>query len=188
MNRILFASALAAALAAAPILALAGPNDEAAGAGRHGRAGAEHGGRRFGRHARRGMRVLKSLDLTDAQKALIADGRAAAEPVRTELRAKIATLFEAPKSPTTPTDGQGAVDERKARREKIRALIEAARTQVEPSAQKFVAALTVEQKSKLSELAQKHGKAFDEAKFTKRLAGMLLAPGRHGHHGRHGQR
>lgn len=181
MNRILLASALVAALAAAPILALAGPNDGAA-AGRHRHAGAGRD------HARRGLRVLKALELNDAQKAILADGRAAAEPVRADLRAKIKALFEAPKSPTTPTEGQGNADERKARREKIRALIEAARAQVEPSAQKFVGALTVEQKSKLSELAQKHGKTFDEAKFTKRIAGMLLAPGRHGHHGRHGPR
>jgi Spy/CpxP family protein refolding chaperone len=185
MNRILFASALAAALAATPILALAGPNE---GAARPGRAGAERGGRGHGRHARHGLRVLKSLDLTDAQKALLADGRAAAEPVRADLRAKIRALFEAPKSPTTPTEGQGGLDERKARREKIRALMEAARAQVEPSAQKFVAALTVEQKTKLSELAQKHGKAFDEGKFSKRIAGLMLAPGRHGHYGRHGRR
>ena len=193
MNRMLFASALAAALAAAPLFALAGSNDGVGKAGkhRHARPGMDAGGavaeRGLGRHAmrheRRSLRVLKALDLTDAQKALIADGRAAAEPIRQDLRTKIEALFQTATTPTTPTEGQNQADVRKARREKIHALIDAARTQVEPSAVKFVAALSPEQKAKLAERAQKHGKTFDEAKFTKRIAGMFLAPGHRGHRG-----
>ncbi len=187
MNRFLFASALAAALAAAPLVALASPSgDGRPAAGRAGHDGAGRAGRRM-RHramerARHGMKILKSLDLTDAQKALLADGRAGAEAVRADLRAKMKALFE------TPVTGEKTDDLRAARRAKIKEMVEAARAQVEPSAAKFVASLSPEQKAKLSELAQKHGKTYDEAKFTKRIAGIFLAPkGMHGQrHGRHG--
>jgi Spy/CpxP family protein refolding chaperone len=186
MNRFLFASALAAALAAAPLVALAGPNrDGRPGAGRAGQEGAGRAGRRMRhrgmRRARHAMKVLKSLDLTDAQKALLADGRAGAEAVRADLRARIKAVFE------TPVTGEKPDEMRAARRAKIKEMIEAARTQVEPSAAKFVSALSPEQKAKLSELAQKRGKTFDEAKFTKRVAGLFLAPkSERGH--RHGDR
>ena len=175
MNRFLFASALAAVLAAAPLAALAGPSsDGRPAAGRAGRDGAGRAGHRMRhramRNARHTMKVLKSLDLTDAQKALLADGRAGAESVRADLRTKIKAVFE------TPVTGDKPEDLRAARRAKIKELMEAARTQVEPSAAKFVSALSPEQKAKLAEAAQKHGKTFDEAKFTKRVAGLFLAP------------
>ena len=186
MNRILFATALAAALAAAPLVAVAGPHrDGRPAAGRAGQDGAGRAGHRMRhramRRARHGMKVLKSLDLTDAQKALLADGRAGAESVRADLRAKIKAVFE------TPVTGDKPEDLRAARRAKLKELIEAARTQVEPSAAKFVAALSPEQKAKLTALAAKHGKSYDEAKFTTRVAGLFLAPKpAHGH--RHGKR
>ncbi len=185
MNRILFASALAAVLAAAPLVAFAGPNDKDSGPGRKGRGsmGERGPGRRALRHERRGLRALKALELTDSQKALLADGRAASEPVRQDLRTKIRAVFDADAKPTTPTDGQSPVAERVARREQIRALIAAARTQVEPSARTFVASLSVEQKAKLAERALKHDRTFDEAKFTQRVAGLFLAPKHRRHHG-----
>jgi len=183
MNRILFASALTVVLGAAPMVAFAGPKDgDGAAPAARGFAGRGHAGRGRFERARKGLRFLKSLELTDAQKALLADGRAQAEGVRKDLREKIAALLK------TPVTGENAEQLRKDRRAKIRELVEAARGQVEPSAAKFVAALTPEQKAKIAEAATKHGKTYDEAKFTKRISMLMLAPGRHGHGHRHGGR
>ena len=159
MNRTLFASALAAALIAAPICASAGPDEEAprrgpdraAAAGepaRHGleRMGTRHRGpgRRGHRHGRRAVKALRALELTDAQRALLADGRAGAESVRADLRVKIKAALE------TPITGGNEAELRKARREKMRELVIAARSQVLPSAEKFVAALSPDQKARLA--------------------------------------
>lgn len=186
MNRFLFASALAAALAAAPLVALAGPHrDGRPAAGRAGEDGAGRAGRRLRhramRNARHVMKVLKALELTDAQKALLADGRAGAETVRADLRAKLKAIFE------TPVTGEKPEEARAARRAKVKETIEAALRQLEPAATKFVGSLSPEQKAKLAARAQQHGKTFDEAKFTKRVEGLFLAPKPERGH-RHGRR
>ena len=92
MNRVLVASALVAAMAAAPIVAFAGPDGREPAPRGAGRRGHERGG--FGHRRHGGLKVLKALDLTDGQKALLADGRAQAEPVRADLRAKIEALIK----------------------------------------------------------------------------------------------
>jgi Spy/CpxP family protein refolding chaperone len=181
MNTLILSASLVAAVVAAPLVASAAPREGRPGRARpagdraEGGRGLRH--RHARRHARHGLRMLKSLDLTDAQKALLADARAGADPVRSDLRAKVRAILE---TPVTPTDGQDAAAARAARRAKVKEAVQAAVAQVEPSATKLVFALSPEQKAKLAEHAAKHGKTFDEAKLTKRVARFLLAPGRHG--------
>ena len=85
MNRSFLALACVGGFLLAP-LALAGPGG---GAGRHGQ---RHG-------QRHGMaRGLRALELTDAQKAQWREARAAAEPVREDLRTQIVALRQARKA------------------------------------------------------------------------------------------
>jgi Spy/CpxP family protein refolding chaperone len=170
---ILFAS-LAAAILAAPVLsapsASAAPGDPVDGAAKPG-AGLR-GERRANRGARRAMRFLRRLELSEAQKAQLGEARTAAEPVRADARAKIRAILEAAR--TGPRDEAARTQVRA----QVKAVREAAAAQVEPSARRLLESVTPEQRARLAERAAKHGKTLDDAKLLKRIERALLA-GRH---------
>ena len=162
MNRTLLAIACVSAVALAPF-ALAAPGDGAGHPGRHARQA---------RLARREHRFLKSLELTDAQKAQWKDARLAADPVREDLRTQIRAMREAFKA------GEKTPEARAAFRAKRKATVDAALAAVAPSAARLVASLTPEQRAKLEARAKAHGKTLDDAKLTRRIERLLLARGR----------
>lgn len=178
MKRIL-SFALAATLLAAAVapVASAGPRER----GGRGRAFA---GREAGPRARlarkmavrrhRAHKLLKALELTDAQKQALKEAREGVATVRQDLGAKIRALLEQARK------GERTPESRKAVCEQVKAAVTSARTAVEPSATRFVASLSAEQKAKLAEKAKAHGKTFEEARLVKAIEGMLIAPGRHG--------
>ena len=173
-------AAVAAAVVAAPI-ALAEPGDGAAAppAPAPGAApAARHGGRFLRRHAMRAQRFLRLLDLSDAQRTQLADARTAAEPIRQDARTKVrAILEEARKGERTP-------DTRTKVREQVKAVLQAAATQVEPSAKRLLDSLTPEQRARLAERATKHGKTLDDAMLLRRFERLVLAPAGAGRHER----
>ncbi|MFO0933885.1 MAG: Spy/CpxP family protein refolding chaperone [Planctomycetota bacterium] len=189
MNRIVPVVLGLAALVAAPALALAGPGQGAGrrpvaerdGAGRDGLARRGPGARRLAKFRHRAHKVMKALDLTEEQKAALKTSREAASTVRDDLKAKIQSIVAAARQ------GEKTPEARKAAREQIKAAIEGALKAVEPSASRFVGALSAEQKAKLAEKAKAHGKTFDEAKLVKLVEGVLIAPKGHAGH-RHGRR
>ena len=169
--RFLLAATLLGSLALAPV-ALAG--DEAAPArGPH----ARHEGGRFANRRHRAMRLLRALDLTDAQKAALKDARTSAEPVRTDMHAKLRALF-------AQARGTGVSAEDRAKlREQAKAIVTAARASVEPQAQRILGSLTAEQKAKVAEIAAKHGKTAPagtnvDARLLKGIERLLLMPDR----------
>jgi Spy/CpxP family protein refolding chaperone len=167
----LLLASVAAAILSAP-MALASPGDPGENAPKQGRA-ARHEGRALRRMgARRAARFLRLLELSDAQKAQLSDARTAADPVRVDARAKVrAILEEAKKGERTP-------DTRAKVREQVKAVLAAARSQVEPSAKRMLDALTADQRAKLAERAAKHGKTLDDAKLLQRFERVILAPAR----------
>jgi hypothetical protein len=171
-------------VAAGPSLASPRGGDGAARARAHG-----HRGDRFERRQERmrhrrhhAMKLLKAMNLSDAQKADLKASREAAATVREDLRAKITAII------ADARKGERTKENRKAAHEKIKAAVASAREAVAPSATRFVASLTPEQKKNLADRASKHGKTFDEAKLTKAIEGMLIAPDRGGRRGRHADR
>ena len=178
-----------AALIAVPAVAFAGPGEGdgrkpaaargVAGRERAGRQGP--GARRLAKFRHHAHKVMKALDLTDEQKAALKTSREAASTVRDDLKAKIQSIVAAARQ------GEKTPETRKAAREQIKAAIEGARKAVEPSASRFVGALSAEQKAKLAEKAKARGKTFDEAKLVKLVEGVLIAPKGHAGH-RHGRR
>src|SRR5437867_12748772 len=85
--RLVLAASLLGSLALAPV-AFAG-GEAAPSRGPH----ARHEGGRLANRRHRAMRLLRALDLTEAQRAALKDARAAAEPVRTDMRTKLRALF-----------------------------------------------------------------------------------------------
>jgi Spy/CpxP family protein refolding chaperone len=172
-------ASVAAAVVAAP-LALAAPGDGApaappapgapgaAPAARHERGMLRRGARR------RAMRFLRLLDLSDAQKAQLSDARTAAEPVRKDAREKVRAILEEVRK------GERTPETRAKVREQVKAVLQAAATQVEPSAKRLLDSLTPEQRARLSERAAKHGRTLDDAKLLRRFERLVLAPGLHG--------
>jgi hypothetical protein len=166
------------ALAAVPAVASAAPKDGARG-GRAGRGQRMERVHRAMHRRDRAARLLKAMNLTEEQKTALKTAREAAAPVREDLAAKIQAIREEAKK------GERTPQHREAVRAQVKAAVAAAFQAVEPSAQRFVGALSAEQKAELAKRAQAHGKTFDEAKLAKALERMLLAPaGRHGGHGR----
>ena len=120
------------------------------------------------RGAMRAQRLLRLLDLSDAQKAQLADARTAAQPIREDARAKVrAILEEAKKGERTP-------ETRAKVREQVKAVLEGAAKEVEPSAKRLLDSLTAEQRARLSDRAAKHGKTIDDAKLLKRFERLIL--------------
>ena len=145
-----------------------------------GRGGPRHGplARKMHLQQRKTMRLLRLLELSDAQRQLVADGSALAAPVREDLRAKVHAIFEdARTSPRTK-------ETRVAVRGKVKAAMQAALASLEAPARRLLDSLTPDQKAKLEAKAKEHGKTFDEQKLTKAFEGLFLAP----KHGRHGPR
>ena len=164
MKRILILGGLLASAIAFSAVAIAEPR----GAGADGARAHRHG-RMHQRLA--GRRLLKDLNLTDAQKACIKESRQATEAVRADLRAKIqAILAEA-------RPGERTKDSRKAAREKVRAAIEAAVGCVQPQAQKILDSLTADQKAMLVRAAAAHGRTADDASLVKGISRLLLRGG-----------
>lgn len=183
MTRLPLAAALAALLVAAPGIASAGPRDgdrPAHGMGA-GRGGPRHGPleQRLHRQHRKMLRVLRMLELTDAQRQLVAEGSALAAPVRHDLRARIQAIFEDARTSPRTQETRAAV------RAQVKQAVQSALASLEAPARKFLEALTPEQKAKLEAKAKEHGKTFDEQKLLKGFEGMLLAP-KHGGHGPRG--
>jgi len=161
MNRTLLAVACVAAVALAPF-AIAAPGDGAGHPGRHARQA---------RLARREHKFLKSLELTDAQKAQWKDARLAADPVREDLRTQVGAMREAFKA------GEKTPEARAAFRAKRKATVDAALAAVAPSAARLVASLTPEQRAKIDARAKAHGKTIDDARLTRRIERLLLMRG-----------
>lgn len=178
MIRLPLAAVLAALFAIAPTASYAGPGDGAPGPGRAGhgpRAGVAFARMhaRMHRQQRKTARLLRLLELSDAQRAIVAEGSALASPVRRDLHAKVRAIFEdAWTSPRTK-------ESRQAIRAKVKATVQAALASLETPARKLLDALTPEQKAKLEAKAKEHGRTFDETKLLRAFEGMLLAP-RHG--------
>lgn len=189
MNRIVPLVLGLAALVAAPAVALAGPGKaggrrpvaERDGAGRNALGRQGPGARRLAKFRHRAHKVMKTLDLTEEQKAALKASREAASTVREDLKAKLQAIVAAARQ------GEKTPEARKAAREQLKAAIEGARKAVEPSASRFVGSLSAEQKAKLAEKAKAHGKTFDEARLVKLVEGVLIAPKGHAGH-RHGRR
>ncbi len=186
MKRTLLLTAILA-LVATPVLAVSALADPGDGAGRGAQAAPEG---RFGRHgcagrfARRAMmrrakamRLLRALDLTDEQKTALKSARDATQTVREDAHAQIrAILADAWKA------GDRSEAARKAVREKVKGVLESARTAVEPQAKGLVASLSAEQRAKIDQIAKEHGKTVDDAKLLKGVEHLLLMPRfRHGH-------
>ena len=167
--RFLLAAALLGSLTLAPV-ALAGA-EAAPARGPHARQ-ARHEGGRFANRRHRAMRLLRALDLTDAQKAALKDARTSAEPVRTDMRTKLRALFEQARAAGT------APEDRAKLREQAKAIVTAARASVEPQAQRILGSLTAEQKAKVAEIAAKHGRTADDARLLKGIERLLLMPDR----------
>lgn len=178
MQRLLtYALALSLLAAAAAPVASAHPRDRA-GRGRA-FAGREAGprarlARKVAHRRHRAHQLLRALELTDAQKQALQEAREGAATVRTDLASKVRSILEQART------GERTPEARKAVREQVKAAIVSARTAVEPSAARFVASLSADQKAKLAEKAKARGKTFEEPKLVKAISGMLIAPGRHG--------
>jgi len=179
MSRLSLAAFLAALLAIAPAASYAGPG-EGAGPGRGGPRGGPRAGAAFGRmHARmhrqhrKTARLLRMLELTDAQRAIVAEGSALAAPVRRDLHQRIRAIFEdARTSPRTK-------ETRQALHAQVKAAVQSALAALDAPARKVLDSLTADQKAKLEAKAKEHGRTFDEQKLLKAFEVMLLAP-RHG--------
>ena len=168
MNRIhvlgICGSVLAGAIAFSAA-AIAEPRGE----GRDGARAPRHG-RMHQRLAAR--RLLKDLNLTDAQKAGIKESREATEAPRADLRARVRAIVQEARS------GERTKDSRKAAREKIRAAIEAAVGCVQPQAQKVLDSLTADQKAMIVRAVATHGRSTDDASLVKGLSRLFLRGGR----------
>jgi len=152
---------------AAGVLAAAAVADEPSADGP--RAGARRHAARILRH-RRGhrlsaLKLAESLQLSDAQRQLALDKARAAAPIAEQTRRDAARIL---------VDRASAG--RDATREKLRALRAEVAGKLLPLAKEVVASLTPEQRAKIQEAAAKHGRAFDEARFERRVARMLARP------------
>jgi Spy/CpxP family protein refolding chaperone len=177
MKRALSIATGVAILAALASPSFASPGDGDGAGGRAGRAGAraERRAARFERLGRRAhgrakaMRMLEALNLTDAQKADLKAARESASAVREDLHAKIRAIRQEAR------EGERTKESREAARAKVKAAVASAREAVAPSATRFVASLTAEQKQALVDRAAKRGKTFDESKLVKAIERLLIS-------------
>jgi Spy/CpxP family protein refolding chaperone len=176
-------SALVAVPAAGPAFAAPAPDDAAPPAppaagprepGRrvpHGLRGLR-GDRAILRAARmrvRARRFVRSLDLSEAQRATFREAREATAAVRKDARTQVRTaLAEARKA------GDRSEPARAALREKVRAVRASALRAVEPQAKRVLDAITPEQRAKIEERAKACGRTVDEARLLRRVEQLLL--------------
>ena len=159
--------------APAPAPAPAGPSPttaDGAGGARDGLRGGARRGPRARRHAR--ARFLRSLDLSDAQRATLREARAAGAKAGAAAREKARAIRKEARAAGVADDAARA-----SLRERLKAVRAEARAAVAPEAQKPVTSLTPEQRARLEARAKERGKTFDEARFRARVERALLRSG-----------
>jgi Spy/CpxP family protein refolding chaperone len=169
MKRVLLAVLFASAVAA-PAAAWASPEDGRDPGARGDRRGRVERALRHRAHARRAMRLLRRLELTDAQREGIRDARKAATDVRKDLREKVRSLFQDARAKERTPESRAEL------REKVKAAIEEARGKVEPQAKAILDSLTSEQRAKLLEAAARRRGTATDADLVRGISRLLLAP------------
>lgn len=159
-------------------LTLLGTLAFAAGDGRRALAGGADGGARHGRFARhqrieKVREVLRSLNFSDAQRAAALQAARNVQPIAEQARTEAKGIVQAARK-ENPTGDRATI--REAVRAQLKALHERTRTRIEPNGRAITATLTPEQRAKLAEIAAKHGRTFDENRFTRRMSFLLSRP------------
>jgi Spy/CpxP family protein refolding chaperone len=159
------------------VLACAAASPALAGEGRRGFGKARKAAPLAAKERRaRANRLIRSLDATDAQRALVLEKARAAAPIvagaRDEARRIVARAWVAA--------GEKAGTDRKSIRagvrEEMKALRERTRAQVEPLARDVAASLTAEQRAKIEAAFAKKGRTLDDAKLTRIAARLISRP------------
>lgn len=143
-----------------------------------GRAGLGHGRRAYRMEGRGEMHgLLESLQITNAQRAVLLQQAQAAEPIAANARKEAARILVASHDPNGTGGGSG--DDKATRasvREQLKNLRERTFSEVEPLARQALGTLTPEQRAKIDEAAAKHGRTADEGKLLQGVAFWLMRP------------
>ena len=131
-------------------------------------------GRFQGRHKIEKLRKFaRSLQFSDAQRAAALQAARAVQPVAEQARTQARSIVQAARQ-ANPTGDRAAI--RAAVQGQLKALRERTAQQIEPNGRALTATLTPEQRAKLVQRAEKHGRTFDENRFTRRISFLLSRP------------
>jgi Spy/CpxP family protein refolding chaperone len=131
-------------------------------------------------HARKNVRermeqrrdVARKLNFTNAQRAQALQAARTVQPAARAAREEARQIIADARA-KNPTGDRAAI--RDAVKSRIQELRQRVLAVAEPQARSLAATLTPEQRAKLNEHAQKHGRTFDENRFVERLSKMLAS-------------
>jgi hypothetical protein len=127
-----------------------------------------------GRHRLEKLRgFLRSLQFNASQRAAALQAARAVQPVAEQARAEARSIVQAARQ-ANPTGDRATI--RAAVQGQLKALRERTQQQIEPNGRALAATLTPEQRAKLAERAEKHGRTFDENKLARRMSFLLSRP------------
>lgn len=127
-------------------------------------------GRGMRERLRQGRKLVRSLDVTPAQRELVREAARELAPLSKDLRQQARTLLEKARTLRRDGDREGA---RAVLRNELRPMLDRAKPDAERAASPVLRSLTPEQRTKLEAAAQRRGKQFDEQRFAQRL-GLAL--------------
>ncbi len=130
-----------------------------------------HVGGRIGRRAEL-RRFLRTLKMTEAQRAVARDEARAADPIARSARTEAAKI-RAEALRAHPGDRAAAGQEMKS---KMKDLRERTLTELRPLAQRVLSTLTPEQRTKLADAAKKRGRTLDERRLERITSWLLTRP------------
>ena len=144
--------------------------------------GVRHGARPDGHHARlresarrlrRAREFVRSLEITDTQRAQAREAAKALEPLADDLRPRAREILERARAFRSAGDREGA---RSLLRDELRPPLQGAKTRALPIVEPLIDSLSPAQRAKLEQAARAHGREFDEQRAARRLARVLARP------------
>jgi hypothetical protein len=137
---------------------------------RHPRLARKHDGRA---HAREGiLRLMKTLEASDAQRGVALESARAAEPIARRTRSEAARI----RAEVLAEHGGNREAAREEMRTRVQKLRRSTLAEIAPLAQRVLSTLTPEQRAKLEAAATKRGKTLDEDRLLKITSFLLTRP------------
>jgi len=135
----------------------------------------EHRGQASGR-ARfdRARKFIRSMDFTEAQRALVRQEAAAIAPAARSARDEVRAIRDAARARAQTGDAEGA---RKEARAQLEVLRERTGREFAPHGRVLVESLSPEQRARIEERLAARGKTFDVERASRRIGRWLARPG-----------
>jgi len=121
-----------------------------------------------------GRELLRSLDVSEAQKEKARGVAKSLQPIAEGVRAEIRPLLQEARELARAGDRKAA---RELLRAEVRPILENALSRATPLVRPLIGTLSPEQRAKLESAASARGKTFDEERFTRRLVFVLARRG-----------